>query len=79
MTIFQVLGTGCPKCKKLAENTAAAANELGLEYEIRKVTDISEILGFGVIATPALAVDGEVKLVGKAPSVAELKVILERK
>jgi small redox-active disulfide protein 2 len=79
MKIIQILGTGCPKCKKLAENTAAAADELGLEYEIRKVTDIMEILGFGVIATPALAVDGKVELAGKAPSVAELKSILERK
>jgi small redox-active disulfide protein 2 len=74
--IFQILGTGCPKCNKLAENTAAAADELGIEYEIEKVSDIAKILEFGVIATPALAVDGEVKVVGKAPSVSELKTIL---
>jgi small redox-active disulfide protein 2 len=73
---IQILGTGCPKCKKLAENTAAAADELGIEYEIEKVTDIGKILEFEVIATPALAIEGEVKVVGKVPSVSELKTIL---
>ncbi|HWQ54276.1 MAG TPA: thioredoxin family protein [Bryobacteraceae bacterium] len=76
MKQLQILGTGCLKCTKLAENTAAAAAELGFEFEIRKVTDIAEIIAFGVIATPALAVDGEVKVVGKVPSVGELKSIL---
>jgi small redox-active disulfide protein 2 len=73
---IQILGTGCPKCKKLAENTAAAAAELGIEYEIEKVSDIAKILEFEVIATPALAIEGEVKVVGKVPSVSELKKIL---
>lgn len=76
MRQLQILGTGCLKCTKLAENTAAAAAELGLDYEIHKVTDISEILTFGVMATPALVVDGQVKVVGKVPSVGELKSIL---
>ena len=64
---LQILGTGCPKCKKLAENTEAAAKALGIEYEIEKVTDINEIMKFGVMMTPALAVDGQVKVVGKVP------------
>ena len=67
MKKLQILGTGCPKCKKLAENTEAAAEDLGIEYEIEKVTDINEIMKFGVMMTPALAVDGEVKIVGKVP------------
>lgn len=73
MKKLQILGTGCPKCKKLAENTAAAANELGIAYELEKVTDINAIMGFGVMMTPALAVDGQVKIVGKVPSPDEIK------
>ncbi len=71
-----ILGTGCPKCKKLAETADAAAKELGIEYELVKVTDINEILNFGVMMTPALAVDGEVKIVGKVPTVEEMKPLL---
>ena len=67
MKKLQILGTGCPKCKKLAENTEAAAKALGIEYTIEKITDINEIMKFGVMMTPALAVDGEVKVVGKVP------------
>jgi len=76
MTKLQILGTGCPKCKKLAENTEAAAKELGLDYEMEKVTDIIQITAFGVMMTPALVVDGEVKAVGKVPSVDEIKAML---
>jgi small redox-active disulfide protein 2 len=76
MKKIQILGTGCPKCKKLAESTEAAAKELGLEYELEKVTDITAIMGFGVMMTPALAVNGEVKVTGRVPSVAELKKML---
>jgi small redox-active disulfide protein 2 len=68
-----ILGPGCPKCKKLAEVTEAAAKDLGIEYEIEKVTDIGEIMKFGVMMTPALAVDGRVKVVGKVPSPDEIK------
>ena len=64
---LQILGTGCPKCKKLAENTEAAARALGIEFQLEKVTDIKEIMKFGVMMTPALAVDGVVKAVGKVP------------
>jgi small redox-active disulfide protein 2 len=74
---IQVLGTGCPKCAKLAENAKTAADALGIEYEIEKVTDIDAILNFGVMMTPALVVDGEIKVVGKASSVDELKKLIK--
>ena len=76
MKKIQILGTGCPKCKKLAENAETAAKELGIEYEIKKVTNINEIMNYGVMMTPALAIDGEVKIAGKAASVEEIKKIL---
>jgi len=76
MKKLQILGTGCPKCKKLAQNAEAAARELGLDFEVEKVTDITEIMNFGVMMTPALAVDGQVKVVGKVPSVNELKSLI---
>ena len=76
MKKIQVLGTGCPKCKKLAENAETAAKALGIAYELIKVTEINEIMKFGVMVTPALAVDGQVKLVGKVPSPEELQKIL---
>jgi len=76
VTKLQVLGTGCPKCKKLAENAEAAAKALGIEYEIEKVTDINEIMKFGVMMTPALAVDGQVKVVGKVPDIEAIEDML---
>ena len=76
MKKLQVLGTGCPKCRRLAENAEAAAKALGIEYTIEKVTDINEIMKFGVMMTPALAVDGQVKVAGKVPSTEEIKKLL---
>ena len=76
MKTLQILGTGCPKCRKLAEHAEAAARELGLNYELVKITNINAIMEFGVMMTPALAVDGLVKVVGKVPEVAELKKLL---
>jgi small redox-active disulfide protein 2 len=76
MKKIQILGTGCPKCKKLAENAEAAAKELELEFEVEKVADINEMMKFGVMMTPALVVDGEVKVVGKVPSTDEIKQML---
>jgi small redox-active disulfide protein 2 len=73
MKKVQILGTGCPKCKKLAENAQAAVSSAGIECEIVKVTDINEIMEFGVMMTPALAIDGQVKVVGKVPSPDEIK------
>ena len=77
MKKIQILGTGCPKCKKLAENAEIAAREIGIEYEIVKVTDIDEITDFGVMMTPGLAIDGEVKSVGKVLSPVDIKTHLE--
>jgi len=74
---LQILGTGCPKCKKLAENTEAAAKAAGVEYTIEKVTNINEIMNFGVMMTPALVVDGEVKVMGKVPEPAEISDMLK--
>ena len=76
MKKIQILGTGCPKCKKLAENAEAAVKDMGGEYDIEKVTQINEIMKFGVMMTPALAIDGEVKAVGKVLSPDEIKKML---
>jgi len=76
MKKLQILGTGCPKCKKLASVTEEAARALGTDYELEKVTDIKDIMSFGVMMTPALAVDGEVKAAGKVPSVEEVKELI---
>jgi small redox-active disulfide protein 2 len=73
---IQILGTGCAKCQKLSDNAKQAADELGLDYELVKVSDIKDIAAFGVMMTPELAVDGEVKLAGKVPSPKELKKYL---
>lgn len=76
MKKLQVLGTGCPKCNKLAENAEAAARELGIEYTLEKVTNINDIMKFGVMMTPALAIDGEVKVMGKVPDPEAIKSLL---
>jgi len=70
---IQILGGGCPNCKKLADAAKEAAGELGIEFEIEKVTDINDIISYGVMMTPALVIDGEVKVAGKVPSVEVLK------
>jgi small redox-active disulfide protein 2 len=75
MKKIQILGTGCGKCKKLAETAEKAANELGIEYELEKVTQINEIMKFNIMALPALTVDGEVKIAGRVPSVEDIKKI----
>jgi small redox-active disulfide protein 2 len=76
MKKIQILGTGCPKCMKLAENAESAARQLGIEYQIEKITDINEIINFGVMATPTLVIDGQVKAVGKIPSPEQIKQLL---
>lgn len=73
---IQILGTGCAKCMKLTENAETAAKQAGVSYEIEKVTDINKIMDFGVMMTPALAIDGQVKSVGKILSVEEIKKLL---
>ena len=77
MKTIHVLGATCRPCQKLAENAEAAARELGVDYELIAVTDITEIMEYGVMMTPALVVDGEVKVVGTVPSVEELKSLIE--
>jgi small redox-active disulfide protein 2 len=74
---IQILGTGCPKCAKLAENAEAAIEETCINAEIEKITDINDIMKFGVMMTPALAVDGDVKIVGKVPTAEEIKEMIK--
>lgn len=76
MKKIHVLGTGCPKCKQLTQNAEEAVKELGADYEVEKVTDITKIVEFGVMSTPALVVDGKVVVVGKLASVDEIKKLL---
>lgn len=76
MKRLQVLGPGCPNCAKLAELVERAAGELGLDFELEKVTDMGEILAFDVMATPGLVVDGEVKVSGRVPSLDEIKELI---
>jgi small redox-active disulfide protein 2 len=76
MTKLQILGTGCPKCANLAAATEQAAKALGLEYQIEKVTDLAKIMSFGVMMTPALVVDGQVKVAGRVPSAEDLHKLL---
>jgi len=71
-----VIGPGCAKCKTLAQFTEQAVKELGVTAEINKVTDLKQIMALGVMMTPALAVNGTIKVVGKVPSVAEIKILL---
>ena len=77
MLKLQVLGAGCYKCRKLAENAETAAKALGIEYELVRVTDISEIMKSGVLTLPALIVDGAVKSTGKILPAEEIKKLLE--
>ena len=71
-----ILGTGCAKCDKLMERTRAAADDLGLEYDIAKLGDLNDILKYGVMVTPALVVDDEVMCTGRVPEVDELRALL---
>jgi small redox-active disulfide protein 2 len=73
---IQILGTGCARCNALTMATEKAAQALGLQYELEKVTDLQRIMSFGVMTTPALVVDGKVKVSGKTPSVDDLKKLL---
>lgn len=76
MKKIEILGSGCPKCKKLAELADETAKTLGIEYTISKVQDINDIMSYGVMVTPALVVDGEVKSSGKLPGADEIKKML---
>lgn len=76
MTRIQVLGPGCQKCNALYAHAEQAARELGLEYEIEKVSDLGTIMGYGIMTTPALVVDGKVRLAGRVLSAQQLKALL---
>ncbi len=73
---IQVLGPGCAKCVELARRAEEAVKFLGLDASVEKVTDIKQIMGFGVMTTPALAIDGKVRFAGRVPTVAELTTML---
>ena len=76
MKRIKILGTGCPKCQQLADNARTAADQLGVECEIEKVTEISEIMKFGVMMTPGLVIEDQVKSSGKVLNVEQIKSML---
>lgn len=77
MKLIQVLGPGCPKCEQLKKNAEVAVSQSGAEATVEKVTDINVITSFGVMMTPAVVVDGEVKSMGKLLSVDQIKELLD--
>jgi small redox-active disulfide protein 2 len=77
MKKIQILGPGCPNCRKLAEVAESVATDLGLEYELEKVTDIGRMIDFGVLAPPALVLDGKVLVSGRVPSPSEIMTLLQ--
>lgn len=76
MKKLQILGPGCMKCRMLSDHTEEAAKALGLDYTIEKVSNIDDIIAFGIMATPALVVDGEVKVSGRVPTAEAIKAFL---
>jgi small redox-active disulfide protein 2 len=76
MRKIQILGTGCARCKKLQENAEMAANDLGLDYTLEKVSDLQEIMKFRIMHTPGLVIDGELKSSGRVLSMDEIKKLL---
>lgn len=75
---IKVLGTGCAKCKQLEKTVRAAVDEMGLDATVEKVTELTDIMEYGLMSTPGLVVNGEVRLAGRLPKLAEVKSILER-
>lgn len=74
---IQILGTGCPKCTQLYQNAQQAVAELGADAIVEKVTNLNDIMAFGVMVTPALAIDGQVKVTGKIPSAEDIKKMIQ--
>ena len=74
---IKILGTGCPKCKRLTEVAGLAAKELGIQYTLEKVTDLEKIMEYSVLSTPALVVDGVVKVSGRVPAIEDMKKMLK--
>jgi small redox-active disulfide protein 2 len=77
MKTIQILGSGCAKCQKLADAAEAAARDLGVDYRLEKITDINRFAEFGVMMTPAMVVDGELKVSGKIPTDHALRQMLQ--
>ncbi|MBN1298227.1 MAG: TM0996/MTH895 family glutaredoxin-like protein [Actinobacteria bacterium] len=75
---IQILGIGCPKCKQTEANAREAIKNLGIDAEIEKITDINKITDFGIIATPGLGVNGDIKFSGKIPTIAEIEQALKQ-
>jgi small redox-active disulfide protein 2 len=76
MKSIKILGSGCAKCNKLYEQAEQAAGQLGIEYELEKVTDMARFVDYGVMITPALVVDEQVKSSGSVPSIEKLKQLI---
>jgi small redox-active disulfide protein 2 len=76
MKELRVLGPGCPRCEQLLRLTGQAAEEIGIEYHLEKITDITRFSDFGLMMTPGLVVDGELRVQGKVPSIDEIKAML---
>ncbi len=74
---IEILGTGCPNCIKLEENTKKALEEIGKKAELIKITEIQDIMSYGVMSTPAIVIDGEVKSYGKVNSIEEIKKMIK--
>jgi small redox-active disulfide protein 2 len=75
---IKVLGSGCAKCAQLEKLTRQAVAELGLDAQVEHVTELTEMMAYGVMSTPALVVNGEVRLAGRLPKLEELKSLLQR-
>lgn len=75
---IKVLGSGCAKCNQLEEATKQAVARAGIDAQIEKVTDVVQIMGYGVMTTPALVVDGQVRVAGRVPSVEDIAALLTR-
>lgn len=75
---IKILGSGCPNCRLLEENTRKALKDLNIDAEIEKITDYEKIAEFGIMSTPALVVDGEIKIYGMVPTVTNIKKMLEQ-
>jgi small redox-active disulfide protein 2 len=75
--IIKILGSGCTNCQKLEKHVREAVDELGIDAEVVKVTDFADIMGYGIMSTPGLVVDEEVKIAGRVPSRDEIQTILK--
>jgi len=78
MTDIKILGSGCAKCNSLYETTEKVATEIGIEFTIEKITDMMKFMDYGVMITPALVVDGKLKVAGKIPTDEEIKNFISK-